>query len=254
MATDLYENKASSAISLENIYKKFGTVQALNGVNLTVERGTVLALLGPNGAGKTTLIRILTTLLEASSGVARVAGYDVSRETNKVRQIIGLTGQYAAIDENLTGLENLELVGHLYHLNKTEINQKAKDLLQKFDLIEAANRLAKTYSGGMRRRLDLAASLIGKPQILFLDEPTTGLDPKARREMWQTIKNLVQEGITILLTTQYMEEAEYLADHIAIINHGQIIEQGTSRELKAKLGYSTLDEVFLTLTEHERPF
>lgn len=237
-------------IIIENISKSFKEIQALKEINLTVEPNTITALLGPNGAGKTTLIRILTTLLRPDSGHAQVAGFDVTNGAKSLRQNIGLAGQNAAIDENLTGWENLNLVGRLYHLNQAEVESRVKDLIQEFDLSEFADRLAKTYSGGIRKRLDLAASLVGKPRILFLDEPTTGLDPRSRRELWRVIKKLRENGTTILLTTQYLEEADQLADKITIIDHGRIIAQGTSRELKEKAGADTLDDVFLALTGH----
>lgn len=237
-------------IIVENISKSFKEIQALKEVSLTVEPSSITALLGPNGAGKTTLIRILTTLLRPDSGRARVANLDVVNDAKKLRQNIGLAGQNAAIDENLTGRENLNLVGWLYHLNQTEVKSRVKNLIQEFDLSEFADRLAKTYSGGIRKRLDLAASLVGKPKILFLDEPTTGLDPRSRKELWQVINKLKNDGTTILLTTQYLEEADRLADKIAIIDHGRIITEGTSRQLKEKVGANTLDDVFLALTGH----
>lgn len=223
-------------IVVENVYKSFKDVKALNGITLTVEPGTIFGLLGPNGAGKTTLVRILTTLLKPESGRAYVAGFDAAKEPERVRERIGLAGQYAAVDENLTGFENLEMVGRLYHLPKKEAHRRATELLERFSLAEAGGRLLKTYSGGMRRRLDLAASLVGNPQILFLDEPTTGLDPQSRLSLWETIKSLVAEGTTLLLTTQYLEEADYLADTIAIIDRGRVIARGTAQELKTQVG------------------
>jgi ABC-2 type transport system ATP-binding protein len=225
-----------SIISVRNVRKSYGTVHALQGVDLDVPKGTILGLLGPNGAGKTTLVRVLTTLLKPDSGTAEVAGINVIENPNLVRNHIGLAGQYAAIDENLTGRENLELVGKLYHLSDAVIEQRTASLLQKFSLADAGDRAAKTYSGGMRRRLDLAASLVGEPEILFLDEPTTGLDPRSRAELWEVIEQLVADGTTVLLTTQYLEEADYLADTIVLIDHGQVIAKGTSRELKAQIG------------------
>lgn len=223
-------------ITVNNVKKSFGKVQALQGVSLEVQKGTVLGLLGPNGAGKTTLVRILTTLLAPDSGQILVNGINVAKRPDVVRNYIGLAGQYAAIDENLTGKENLELVGKLYHLTNQEIKERTKQLLEQFALTDAADRQAKTYSGGMRRRLDLAASLVGQPEILFLDEPTTGLDPRSRAELWEVIEKLVKQGTTLLLTTQYLEEADFLADRIVVIDKGQVIAQGTPRELKAQIG------------------
>lgn len=234
-------NKVEPTILVGNISKSFGDVKALDNVSLLVYAGTVLALLGPNGAGKTTLIRILTTLLLPDAGIAKVGGYDVVKNAAKLRSIIGLTGQYAAVDENLTGKENLELVARLYHLNKAEARKRTRELLEGFGLTEAANRLVKTYSGGMRRRLDLAASLIGNPQVLFLDEPTAGLDPASRIELWKVIKKLAKAGTTILLTTQHMEEAEQLADEVVVIDKGQIIAKGTVAQLKSKIGGEVLE-------------
>ena len=223
-------------ITVENIRKSFGAIKALDGVDLQVAQGTVLALLGPNGAGKTTLVRILATLLPPDSGTALVAGFDVVREAVSLRFVIGLTGQYTAVDENLTGRENLEMVGRLYHIDKVESRIRANDLLERFSLTEAANRTAKTYSGGMRRRLDLAASLVARPQVLFLDEPTTGLDPRSRIALWEVIRDLVRDGTTVLLTTQYMDEADRLANTITVIDRGRVIAEGTSEELKARSG------------------
>ncbi len=235
------ETPTESIISVKNIKKSFGKVEALRGVSLEVEKGKILGLLGPNGAGKTTLVRVLTTLLVPDEGTATVNGVDITNEPDKVRNYIGLAGQYAAVDENLTGQENLELVGKLYHLSNTEIALRSKKLLEQFSLTDAANRTTKTYSGGMRRRLDLAASLVGEPEILFLDEPTTGLDPRSRAELWEVIENLVKEGATILLTTQYLEEADYLADRIMVIDKGIVIAEGTSKELKAQIGGGVLE-------------
>lgn len=230
------QQNGDAAIVVEGIGKSFGTIQALAGVNLKVRTGTVLALLGPNGAGKTTLVRILTTLLAPDTGKAFVAGHDVVRDADALRSQIGLAGQYAAVDGNLTGRENLEMVGRLYHLPKREVLKRAEELLSRFLLSDAARRLVRTYSGGMRRRLDLAASLVARPQVLFLDEPTTGLDPRSRRELWQMIKELVSGGMTLLLTTQHMEEADQLAHQIVVIDRGRIIAQGTSRDLKSRVG------------------
>jgi ABC-2 type transport system ATP-binding protein len=227
---------ARAAISAENLAKSFGKIRALEDVALEVPRGTVTALLGPNGAGKTTFVRILATLLRPDSGKATVAGHDVVHEAASVRAVIGLTGQYTAVDENLTGRENLEMVARLYHLPRAEARARAGELLAQFELIDAAERRAKTYSGGMRRRLDLAASLVARPPILFLDEPTTGLDPRSRLGMWDIITGLVREGTTVLLTTQYLEEADRLADTIAVLDRGRIIKEGTSFELKGCCG------------------
>ena len=229
------------AIEARGIYKSFGNIKALDGIDLTVPYNSIHAFLGPNGAGKTTLVRILTTLLLPNAGVAKVGGYDVLAEPQEVRKIIGLTGQYVALDEDLTGKENLELVGGLYHLAKSEVKKRAQDLLESFELAPASGRLVKTYSGGMRRRLDLALSLIADPKILFLDEPTTGLDPKGRIGLWQIIKTLVKRGTTVLLTTQYLEEADELADKITVIDRGKIIAVGTANELKSQVGGDVLE-------------
>lgn len=225
-----------SVIEIKNLKKSFGKVSVLDGINLTVKRGTMLALLGPNGAGKTTTVRILSTLLKPDSGEVFVNGFNVSTEADKVRHTIGLTGQYAAIDELLTGRENLEMMGRLYHLGKAKSKARATELLAQFDITDAADRPAKTYSGGMRRRLDLAASLVATPPVIFLDEPTTGLDPRSRLTMWSVIEELMKKGATILLTTQYLEEADKLANQIAVLDKGRIIAQGTADELKAKVG------------------
>lgn len=230
-----------AAIVAEGVSKSFGAVQALDKIDLAVAPGTVLGLLGPNGAGKTTAVRILTTLLAPDAGRALVAGHDVVHEPHRVRGAIGLAGQYAAVDENLTGRENLELVARLYHFGAEWSRGRARELLQRFDLVEAADRLVRTYSGGMRRRLDLAASLVSNPKILFLDEPTTGLDPRSRIALWQEIKRLVAEGMTVLLTTQYLEEADHLATSIAVIDRGRIIAQGTAEELKSQVGGDVLE-------------
>jgi oleandomycin transport system ATP-binding protein len=231
----------TDAIQAEGLVKRFGSKTAVDGVDLTVRPGTVLGLLGPNGAGKTTIVRLLTTLLRLDGGRARVAGYDVVRDADKVRAMIGLTGQYAAVDEELTGAENLLLIGRLLELPKREAKTRAAELLERFDLGDAAKRAAKTYSGGMRRRLDLAASLIGRPSILFLDEPTTGLDPRSRGDVWAMVRELVDNGATVLLTTQYLDEADRLASEIAVVDHGRLIASGTSAQLKAKVGGQTLD-------------
>ena len=229
------------AILVEGLVKSFGEVHALRGIDLSVPRGTVLGVLGPNGAGKTTAVRILTTLLMPDEGRALVEGRDVVREPAAVRRLIGLAGQSAAIQEELTGRENLELIGRLYHLSKADSKVKASELLEQFDLTEAAGRQAKTYSGGMQRRLDLAASLVGNPAVLFLDEPTTGLDPRSRLGMWEIIRSLVAGGTTLLLTTQYLDEADELADEIVVIDHGLVIAAGTAEELKTRVGGDVLE-------------
>ncbi len=230
-----------SAILTEGLAKSYGPVRALRGVNLDVPEATVLGLLGPNGAGKTTAVRILATLLVPDAGRALVSGRDVVREPDAVRSQIGLTGQYAAVDENLTGRENLELVGRLLHMGRGAARTRADELLAGFELTDAGRRPVRTYSGGMRRRLDLAASLVGRPKVLFLDEPTTGLDPRSRVGLWDVIAGLVAGGTTILLTTQYLEEADRLADRIAVIDDGQVIAEGTSGELKDRMGEDVVD-------------
>ena len=237
------------AIVVEGLVKRFGATTALDGVDLTVAEGSVLGLLGPNGAGKTTVVRILTTLLRADAGRAEVVGLDVVRDADAVRASIGLTGQYAAVDEYLTGLENLEMVGRLYRLGKREARARAGELLERFDLTGAADRPAKTYSGGMRRRLDIAASLIARPRVLFLDEPTTGLDPRSRLGMWEFIADLADGGTTILLTTQYLEEADRLADRMVVIDKGRVIARGTADELKAQVGGERLELTVATVEQ-----
>ena len=229
------------AVVAENLVKTYGATRALDGLSLEVEEGTVLGVLGPNGAGKTTTVRILATLLAPDSGHASVAGIDVIKDPQKVRELIGLSGQYAAVDETLTGWDNLVMFGRLYHLNIKAAKERATQLLEQFSLTDAARRPIKTYSGGMRRRLDLAASLIIKPKVLFLDEPTTGLDPRGRLEMWDVIDELVKGGVTLLLTTQYLEEADQLADEIAVIDHGRVIARGTSDSLKKEVGGERLE-------------
>jgi ABC-2 type transport system ATP-binding protein len=232
---------ADLAIEAAGLRKSYGDVRALDGVDLQVPAGTVLGLLGPNGAGKTTAVRILTTLLPPDGGEARVAGLDVVRQAPQLRTKIGLAGQYAAVDENLTGAENLEMVGRLYHLPKGEPASRAAELLERFELSDAADRLVRTYSGGMRRRLDLAAALVARPPVLFLDEPTTGLDPRSRIALWETIEGRVADGTTVLLTTQYLDEADRLADRISVIDRGRVIAEGSSDELKDQLGGERLD-------------
>jgi ABC-2 type transport system ATP-binding protein len=239
--------RRSNAVTAEGLVKIYGAgeneVRALDGLDLTVAEGSVLGLLGPNGAGKTTTVRILATLLQPDAGRATVAGFDVAREAQQLRSVIGLSGQYAAVDENLTGRENLTMFGRLYQLPKAEARKRAGDLLEQFDLVDAAGRPVKTYSGGMRRRLDLASALIGRPRVLFLDEPTTGLDPRSRIGMWNVIRDSVREGTTVLLTTQYLEEADELADSIAVVDHGKIIARGTADDLKAQIGGERIEVV-----------
>ncbi len=233
----------SDAIRAEGLTKNFGKTCALAGIDLAARTGTVLGVLGPNGAGKTTAVRILTTLLQPDSGKATVGGYDVVTDAHRVRQLVGLTGQYASVDDGLTGTNNLVMIGRLLGLGRRDARARAGELLARFDLSEAASRPVKTYSGGMRRRIDLAASLVGRPRVLFLDEPTTGLDPQARSDVWEMIRRLVTEGVTVLLTTQYLEEADQLADEIAVIDHGKVIATGTPDELKARVGGQVLEVV-----------
>ncbi len=235
-----------NAIIVQGLTKSFKDVKVLDGVDLKVKRGTMLALLGPNGAGKTTTIRILSTLLKEDGGTVLVNGYNIDTQAHRVRESIGLTGQFAAVDEYLTGVENLEMMGRLYHLSGENSKRRAKELLELFDLVEAGNRQVKTYSGGMRRRLDLGLSLIATPPVLFLDEPTTGLDPRSRLAMWGIIEKLVEADVTILLTTQHLEEADRLADKIAVIDNGKVIAEGTAAELKSRVGKERLE---LTLPE-----
>jgi len=234
-------NESEPAISVTGLVKSFGDVRALDGVDLDVPSGSVLGLLGPNGAGKTTTVRVLTTLLKPDAGTVLVTGLDAVRDAAELRGRIGLAGQYAAVDENLTGLENLVMVGRLYGMRRAEAKRRGQELLERFDLVEAADRVVKTYSGGMRRRLDLGAALVARPPVLFLDEPTTGLDPRSRLEVWATIEGLVAEGTTVLLTTQYLDEADRLADLIAVIDRGRVIAEGTPDELKDRVGGERLE-------------
>src|SRR5579859_4245361 len=239
-----FSRMTSAVIEVRGLTKAYGNNQVLKGIDLSVERGTMLALLGPNGAGKTTVVRILSTLLRFDLGTVKVDGHDVRTEADKVRGVIGLTGQAAAVDELLTGRENLVMMGQLYRLTAASARVRAQELLEEFDLVEAAGRPARTYSGGMRRRLDLAASLIAAPPVLFLDEPTTGLDPRSRLGMWEIIKNLLAGGTTILLTTQYLEEADQLADRIVVIDDGKVIAEGTPAALKSRVGNDRLELTF----------
>lgn len=231
----------TKTIEAHGLTKHFGKTQALAGIDLEVEQGTVLGVLGPNGAGKTTAVRILATLMRPDSGTAQVAGFDVLHEPKEVRRQIGLTGQYASVDEDLTGVENLVMIGQLLDLSGRQARARAKELLEEFDLTDAAKRLTKTYSGGMRRRLDLAASLIGRPQVVYLDEPTTGLDPAKRDDVWSMIRVLVKQGTTVLLTTQYLEEADALANEITVIDHGRVIAHDTPQGLKRQVGGQTIE-------------
>ena len=237
----------NDAVTAEGLVKIYGSgedeVRALDGLDLTVPEGSVLGLLGPNGAGKTTTVRILATLLKPDAGRGMVSGFDIATQSQQLRSVIGLSGQYAAVDENLTGQENLTMFGRLYQLSRGEARRRADDLLEQFDLSNAANRPAKTYSGGMRRRLDLASALIGQPKVLFLDEPTTGLDPRSRMGMWEVIRESVRGGMTVLLTTQYLEEADELADSIAVVDTGKIIARGTADELKSQIGGERIEVV-----------
>ncbi|HJR88323.1 MAG TPA: ATP-binding cassette domain-containing protein [Acidimicrobiia bacterium] len=239
----------NEVIRAEGLVKHYKAVKALDGLDLSVPEGRVLGLLGPNGAGKTTAVRILTTLLEADAGRAEVAGVDVAAHPDEVRALIGLSGQYAAVDEYLTGFENLDLFGRLYRLGRTKSRARARELLERFDLAEAADRPVKTYSGGMRRRLDLAGALVADPKVLFLDEPTTGLDPRGRAEMWEVIREMVQGGTTLLLTTQYLEEADRLANEIVVIDHGRAIAQGTADQLKNQIGGERVELVIESATD-----
>ena len=242
----------SDVIRASGLVKRYGTVTALAGLDLAVPEGTVLGLLGPNGAGKTTAVRILTTLLVPDEGSAEVAGVDVVRHPGEVRKLIGLSGQYAAVDEYLTGFENLDMIGRLYRMGRARSRARARELLDRFNLVEAADRPVKGYSGGMRRRLDLAGALIASPPVLFLDEPTTGLDPRSRTDMWEVIRELVRGGSTLLLTTQYLEEADLLADEIVVIDHGRAIAQGTADSLKSQVGGERVEVVVGPLSDLEQ--
>ena len=233
-------NTSAPAIEAEKLVKKFGDFTAVDGISFTVPTGSVLGLLGPNGSGKTTTIRMMTTLSPPTSGTARVAGYDIQRQPAEVRKAMGLTAQAATVDELLTGRENLRLIGDLYGLPKKQVKSRADELLEKFSLTDAAAKVAKSYSGGMRRRLDLAASLVAAPPVLFLDEPTTGLDPRSRNELWDVLRDLVREGTTLLLTTQYLDEADQLADNVIVIDHGKVIAEGTPLQLKDRSGAASL--------------
>jgi ABC-2 type transport system ATP-binding protein len=246
------ESPEAPAIETSGLSKRYGDVQALDGVDLQAEQGTVLGLLGPNGAGKTTVVRILATLLAPDAGTARVDGLDVVRDAAELRRHIGLAGQYAAVDEGLTGRANLELFARLYGMGRAEARRRAEALLARFDLAEAGDRTVSTYSGGMRRRLDLAGALVAQPPVLFLDEPTTGLDPRSRISLWETIEERVAAGTTVLLTTQYLEEADRLADQIAVIDHGRVIAEGTSAELKDRVGGDRLDVRLEDVAQAER--
>jgi oleandomycin transport system ATP-binding protein len=236
-----YDANSAPAIEVTGLVKQFGTTKALDGVDLEAPQGRVLGLLGPNGAGKTTVVRILATLLRPDGGHARVCGYDVQREAHQVRQLAGLTGQYASVDDGLSGTNNLVMIGRLLGMSRAASKARAAELLDRFDLTDAAGRPAKTYSGGMRRRLDLAASLVGHPRVLYLDEPTTGLDPNSRTDVWQMIRTMTADGVTVLLTTQYLDEADQLAHDIVVIDHGKVIATGTPDELKAKTGGQVLE-------------
>lgn len=241
----------SIVISVKNVKKTFGKVKALNGVSIEVEKGKIYGLLGPNGAGKTTLVRALATLIDVDSGKVTINGLNLASNQDEVRRMIGLAGQFAAVDDFLTGRETLMMVARLYHVPKQEAKKRTEELLERLSLVDAADRPAKTYSGGMRRRLDLGASLVGKPEIIFMDEPTTGLDPRTRQELWEIIRELVDEGRTLLLTTQYLEEADALCDYISIIDRGKVVQQGTANQLKASLGRDVV-EVHVAPADQEK--
>ncbi len=241
----------SIVISVKNVKKTFGKVKALNGVSIEVEKGKIYGLLGPNGAGKTTLVRALATLIDVDSGKVTINGLNLASNQDEVRRMIGLAGQFAAVDDFLTGRETLMMVARLYHVPKQEAKKRTEELLERLSLMDAADRPAKTYSGGMRRRLDLGASLVGKPEIIFMDEPTTGLDPRTRQELWEIIRELVDEGRTLLLTTQYLEEADALCDYISIIDRGKVVQQGTANQLKASLGRDVV-EVHVAPADQEK--
>lgn len=240
-----------NAIEIKGLTKSFGEKQVLKGIDLSVHAGKIVAILGPNGAGKTTTIKILSTLLDPDGGDIKVNGYDVVKQADQVRESIGLTGQFAAVDEYLTGEENLNLIGRLYHLKKSDAQKVTNELIEQFDLVESSTKPVKSYSGGMKRKIDLAMSLIASPSVIFLDEPTTGLDPRSRQAMWTMIKQLAAQGTAILLTTQYMDEADYLADHIIVIDHGKVIAEGNSSELKGQVGDDRLDIVIPNDQEFE---
>lgn len=242
----------AAAFEVNDVYKHFDKIKALDGITLRAEEGKIFGLLGPNGAGKTTIVRMLSTLIEPDKGTAKVLGLDVTRRPEEVRRLIGLAGQFAAVDEFLTGRENINMVGRLYHLPPAEVKKRAQELLERLDLTDAANRLVRTYSGGMRRRLDLGASLVAHPRVLFLDEPTTGLDPRTRLDLWDIIRDLIKEGTSILLTTQYLEEADELADKIAVIDHGKVIAEGTSDQLKRRLGGDVIEFQLIKPADKEK--
>lgn len=241
-----------SVISVKDIKKSYGKKTVLDGINFEVEKGSIFALLGENGAGKTTMVRVLSTLIKADSGMARIDGYDTNRETISVKKMISLTGQYASVDELLTGKENLMMMGRLNHFDRNTVEARTQQLLKQFDLMDAANKRAQTYSGGMRRRLDIAISLIADPEVIFLDEPTTGLDPRSRKNMWLMIERLAKSGVTIFLTTQYLEEADHLADKIAVISGGKIVEEGSAEELKRMVGEEKLEFTFYDMVSFQR--
>jgi ABC-2 type transport system ATP-binding protein len=245
-----FNKTSTTAISVSGLTKSYGDHAVLRGIDLTVPTGTVYALLGPNGAGKTTMVRILSTLTGADAGEAWVDGHDVGREPDGVRRAIGVTGQFSAIDELLTGRENLRLMADLAHLPAREAGPRVEELLGRFDLADAADRRAATYSGGMKRRLDLAMTLLSRPRLIFLDEPTAGLDPRSRRDLWQIVRELLADGVTIFLTTQYLEEADQLADKVGLLDGGLLVAEGTPAELKAQAGGETLDDVFFAFTGH----